>query len=827
MLMFTSCAEHSAQERQRASFNNDWQFHLGDIAGASSPDFDDNEWRTLNVPHDWSIELPFSETAPAGPGGGALPGGLGWYRKTFIPTAAEIEGKQVYIDFDGVYMNSEVFINGHSLGIRPFGYNSFRYDLTPYLIPDQENVIAVKVNNDEQPNSRWYTGSGIYRNTWLTITDPLHVALWGTYVTTPVITDKIATIDVTTTVNNNYNQQETFKITSKLYDAAGKVVAQASTSDQSVEAQSTAELRQELTLNNPVRWSVENPYLYKLRTEVYKDNKLIDNYETPVGVRDFRFDAEKGFFLNGESVKIKGVCLHHDLGALGAAFNKRAMERQLEILKEMGCNSIRVSHNPPAPEVLALCDSMGIIVQDETFDIWRKRKTEFDYSRYFNEWHERDLTDHILRDRNHPSIMMWSIGNEVLEQWSHADADTLSLAEANLILNFGQDQSLLAKDEEGASGVNSLLTKKLANIVRSLDTTRVITAGCNESNPRNYLFQSGALDLIGFNYQDHDFANVPHNFPGKPFIITESTSALMTRGYYRMKSDSMYIWPERWDKPFYEPTFACSSYDNCHVPWGTTHEESWRWARDNDFISGIYVWTGFDYLGEPTPYGWPARSSFFGIVDLAGFPKDVYYMYQSEWTDQPVLHLFPHWNWTPGQEVDMWAYYNNADEVELFVNGVSKGIRSKQGDDMHVMWRIPFEPGVVKAVSRKDGKEVLSQEIRTAGSPARMRLTADRDVIKADGTDLSFVTVEILDAEGNIVPTADNQVYFEVEGSAFIAGVDNGNPLSHESFQAPQRKAFNGKALVILQNDGKPGQTKLRVTGEGLLPEEILIQSQP
>ncbi len=827
ILCFTSCANDMAQERKRTSFNTDWRFHLGDVADAFSLEFDDTDWRLLNVPHDWSIELPFSETAPAGAGGGALPGGLGWYRKTFTPSSADIEGKQVYIDFDGVYMNSEVFINGHSLGVRPFGYISFQYDLTPYLIPDQENVIAVKVDNSKQPNSRWYSGSGIYRNTWLTITDPIHVAQWGTYVTTPSITDTQATVDITTTVSNNYNQSESIQIISKLYNQKGKLVAQAASDNQSVAANSTTQMQQELTVDSPIRWSVDNPYLYQLRTEVYRDGKLVDNYTTPVGIREFSFDPSKGFSLNGESMKIKGVCLHHDLGALGAAFNKRAMERQLEILKEMGCNSIRLSHNPPAPEVLALCDSMGFIVQDETFDIWRKRKTEFDYSHYFNDWHERDLTDHILRDRNHPSILMWSIGNEVLEQWSHADADTLSLAEANLILNFGQDQSLLAKDEEGSSGVNSLLTKKLASLVRSLDTTRVITAGCNEARPQNYLFQSGALDLIGFNYQDFAYADVPQNFPNKPFIITESTSALMTRGYYRMKSDSMYIWPVRWDIPFEEPSFACSSYDNCHVPWGTTHEESWRWVRDNDYISGLYVWTGFDYLGEPTPYGWPARSSYFGIVDLAGFPKDVYYMYQSEWTDKPVLHIFPHWNWTPGEEIDLWAYYNNADEVELFINGQSKGIRTKQGDEMHVMWRVPFEPGEVKAVSRKGGKEVLTKEIRTAGAPANIRLTADRKLIKADGSDLSFVTVEVLDEDGNVVPTADNLIYFEVDGPAFIAGVDNGNPVSHESFKAPMRKAFNGKCLVILQNDGDNGKIKLRVTSDGLTPQELTIVTQP
>ena len=371
MLLITTGAAQTVPVRQKASFNQDWQFHLGDVEGAHLPNFDDSQWRTLNVPHDWSIELPFSETAPAGPGGGALPGGLGWYRKTFTPSSADINGKQVYIAFDGVYMNSEVFINGLSLGVRPFGYISFQYDLTPYLLPDQENVIAVKVNNADQPNSRWYSGSGIYRNTWITTVDPLHVAQWGTYVTTPVITNQMAQVDVATTVSNHYKHGEEFKVSSILYNAQGDVVAQLTSPLQKVDAGATAELKQELTVKNPIRWSLENPYLYTLHTEVYKKDKLVDNYETTVGIRDFYFDAAKGFFLNGQHTKIKGVCLHHDLGALGAAFNTRAMERQLEIMKEMGVNSIRVSHNPPATEVLELCDRMGIIVQDETFDIWR------------------------------------------------------------------------------------------------------------------------------------------------------------------------------------------------------------------------------------------------------------------------------------------------------------------------------------------------------------------------------------------------------------------------------------------------------------------------
>ena len=447
--------------------------------------------------------------------------------------------------------------------------------------------------------------------------------------------------------------------------------------------------------------------------------------------------------------------------------------------------------------------------------MWRKKKTRHDYSRYFNEWHERDLTDLIVRDRNHPSIFMWSIGNEVLEQWTDAKADTLSLEEANLVLNFGHSADMLAKD--GEMSVNSLLTKKLADMVRKLDATRPVTAGCNEPNPNNHLFRSGALDIIGFNYHDDWFAGVPENFPGKPFIVTESVSGLMTRGYYQMPSDSMFVWPARWDKPFYDASFSCSSYDNCHVPWGNRHEGTMRHVKNNDFISGQYVWTGFDYIGEPTPYGWPARSSYFGIIDLAGFPKDVYYMYQSEWRpDKAVLHLFPHWNWTEGQDIDLWAYYNNADEVELFVNGKSQGVRSKGKDDFHVMWRVKYESGTVKAVSRKEGKTVAEQEIRTAGEPAQIRLSPDRSTIQADGKDLSFITVEILDKDGNLCPNAENDVTFAVEGAGFIAGVDNGSPISMEKFKDNHRKAFYGKCLVVLQNNGEPGGVKVTATADGL-----------
>lgn len=822
MLFLGACSSLSSESRERLSFNDGWLFSLADDSLAARPEFVDSGWRKLNLPHDWAIEGDFSQDNPSGTGGGALPGGVGWYRKTFVAENKD-KGKHFRIEFDGVYMNSEVFINGTCLGKRPYGYISFSYDLTPYLKWGEKNVIAVRVDNAEQPNSRWYSGCGIYRNVWLLKTGDVCVAEWGTYVTTAKVDGQGASLNLVTTLENTGKENADVTVRSVLKDAEGKEVAQVE-SPANVVAEKSAEIAQELQVTSPQLWDVEHPYLYSLVTEVMKGGQCVDRYVTPVGIRTFSFDAAKGFVLNGKPTKINGVCMHHDLGCLGAAVNVRAMERQLQMLKEMGCNGIRCSHNPPAPEWLDLCDRMGFIVMDEAFDMWRKKKTAYDYSLYFNEWHERDLHDFILRDRNHPSVFMWSIGNEVLEQWSDAQADTLSLEEANLILNFGHSADMLAK--EGEVSVNSLLTKKLADFVKALDPTRPVTAGCNEPNPANHLFRSGALDIIGYNYHNVNIPDVPRNFPGKPFIITESNSALMTRGYYRMPSDEMFIWPERWDKPFYDATFACSSYDNCHAPWGNTHEENLLLTKKNDFISGQYVWTGFDYIGEPTPYGWPARSSYFGIIDLAGFPKDVYYLYQSEWSNKQVLHLFPHWNWTAGQDVDMWCYYNQADEVELFVNGKSQGVKAKDENHLHVVWRVKYEPGSVKVVARKDGKVVGEKEIRTAGEPKKIRLTPDRNTLNADGKDLSFVTVEIVDAEGNLCPLADNLVHFEVEGNLFIAGVDNGSQTSMERFKDNKRKAFNGKCLVVLQNDGKTGAARLKAVAEGLEDAVVEIVSE-
>ena len=823
LLFVISCDSAHKSEREIIGFNDGWKFYLGEAPDAELPDYNAHQWRTVDLPHDWSIEGEFSRHHPATPGGGALPGGIGWYRKSFSISENERE-KLVFIDFDGVYQQSEVWVNGNFLGMRPYGYISFRYDITPYLnYGPRENVIAVRVNNAEQPNSRWYSGSGIYRNVWLVKTAKLHVDHWGTYITTPDVNNQKATVRAETTIANKLTTGADAVLRTMIYNPEGKQVARVE-SMQKIEAGGKAIFTQNFEISKPDLWDIENPALYKAVSNVYDGNILVDTYETTFGIRYFNFDPDSGFSLNGRSVKLLGVCQHHDLGALGAAINTRALERQLEILKEMGCNSIRTAHNPPAPELLHLCDKMGFVVQNETFDMWRKRKTTFDYSRFFPEWHERDLTDHILRDRNHASVMMWSIGNEVLEQWEHVDADTLDIQQANFLLNFEKnvDPAII---HSGKMSVNSLLTTKLVNLVKSLDPTRPVTAGCNEVNPWNNLFRSGSMDLYGFNYHHENFAGFREVYPGKSLIVSESTSGLMTRGYYQMPSDSLFIWPSDWRQrrvPFGNQEQQCSAYDNCHVPWGSTHEESWKIVKKYPHIAGTYIWTGFDYLGEPTPYWWPSRSSYFGIIDLAGFPKDVYYMYQSEWADKEVLHIFPHWNWNPGDLVDVWAY-SSAPEVELFLNGKSLGTKQKEGDDIHLKWRVKWEPGTLKAISRENGKDKVTREIKTAGEPASIKLTADRSKLNADGKDLSFITVEIYDKDGNLVPYADNLVNFEIEGEATIAGVDNGNPVSHEPFQAYYRKAFHGKCLAIVKAPKTKGSTVFKASSEGLAPAEIKL----
>ncbi|HTN35575.1 MAG TPA: glycoside hydrolase family 2 TIM barrel-domain containing protein, partial [Arachidicoccus sp.] len=604
-----------------------------------------------------------------------------------------------------------------------------------------------------------------------------------------------ATVVLQTKIKKTLSKNTPAALKTVVFDDQKRVV-KILTEKFSMGADQLLERKQEFSLPHPSLWSLETPHLYKAVSEVYINGKKQDTYTSTFGIRSFKFDKDNGFFLNGKPVKIIGVCMHHDLGALGTAINYRAMERQLEILKSMGINGIRTSHNPPAPEWLELCDKMGFVVMDEAFDMWKWRKTKNDYHLFWDQWHKRDLEDQILRDRNHPSVFIWSIGNEIPEQGG-GDKDTIGRS----------------------------IARELARVVDSLDT-RPITSAMNEPGKNNNISRTSVLDLIGVNYHQHLWKNLPTDFPGKKFILTETVSSLQTRGEYIMPSDSILRWSGFSSKhPGGTPDYVCSAYDNSSAPWGSTHEESLKPLIKYPFLSGMYIWTGFDYLGEPTPYPFPARSSYFGIVDLAGFPKDAYYLYKSLFTKEDVLHIFPHWNWKPGQKIDVWAYYNHADEVELYLNNKSLGLRHKQGDELHVQWdSIPFAPGTLKAVSRKAGRVIKTQEIHTAGAPYKLVATADRSTINADGDDLSFVKIEVQDKDGNVVPKADNLLHFSLKGDGDIAALDNGSETDLTPFSNKEsRKVFNGLGLAIIRANTHKGKLTLQVTSDGLQTATVEI----
>nr|WP_322623951.1 glycoside hydrolase family 2 TIM barrel-domain containing protein [uncultured Flavobacterium sp.] len=811
-VLLASCGSHdnTLLAQRKVSFNTDWQFHLNDSLKDHDTINVNTQWRTLNVPHDWSIEGNFDEHSPAGIGGGALNGGLGWYKKTFSVPAQD-STKITSVTFDGVYRNSSVWINGHYLGNRPNGYIGFSYNLTPYLKfgEGQKNEIIVKADNAKQPNSRWYSGSGIFRNVWLTTTDKLHVAEYGTYITTPKVTTEKASIQLETTVKNEDGKEKNATVTTTIFLGDKEITS--ATSEQKIAANGQQIISQQAEINNPALWDTEKPELYRAVTEISVEGTVADVYETTFGIRDFKFDLDKGFILNGKKVKINGVCLHHDLGPLGAAFNTRAMERELQIMKDMGVNGVRTSHNPPAPELLDLCDKMGLIVMDEAFDMWEQPKTKYDYSNYWAQWHKKDLEDQILRDRNHASVILWSIGNEIPEQWNERGAE------------IGRELAAIVKGLDKTRPVTAAMNPPIA-----VDATKVSIQFQGTADKPNNLAASGALDVIGYNYAHQTYAKHQVNFPKTPFIGTETVSALETRGVYDAKSDTIKVWPKRWDLPLTDgnPGNTVSAYDQVQAPWGSTHEATLKVMKKYDFLSGMFIWTGFDYIGEPTPYLWPSISSYFGIADLAGFPKDVYYMYQSEWTTKDVLHIFPHWNWKAGQEVDVWAYYNNADEVELYLNGKSLGKKSKQGDDLHIMWRVKYEPGTLKAISRKGGKTVLEKEIKTAGAPAALKATADRETITADGTDLSYITVDVTDANGIFAATANNMINFSLKGDGKIVGVCSGDPVSHEPYKASKHSAWMGKCLVIVQAGTKAGKLQLTASSPGLKSSEVTITTK-
>lgn len=818
LLCLVACLPMSGHAMERQLWDAQWRFALADSPEMAQLSYDDSAWRVLNLPHDWAIEGNFYVKNPSGAVGGALPGGVGWYRKRLMLTDNNEHSRYV-LHFDGAFMNTSVYVNGKLVGIRPYGFIGFGFDITPFLNKKGENVVAVRIDNAQQPNCRWYTGCGIYRHVYLLRSDEVRLAQWGVQVL-PILKGRGANITLNSTIESFATQARKLSLKQMVYDAEGRCVAQSTTPCVAHEGKNT--VSQKIKMTNAKLWWPHAPYIYKVVSQLIDGKKVLDRDTTTMGLRNIAFDAKKGFAINGRNTKLNGVCLHGDLGCLGSAINEDALYRQLRMMKDMGANAIRCSHNPPAPELLHMCDTMGLMVMDEAFDQWRTGKTQFDYALFFDKWAEKDITDMVLRDRNHPSIILWSIGNEVLEQWNTDKNQGVDLDDVNILLNNARDPSRLADNKELSD--NSKITRWLADIVRRNDPSRLITAGCNETSPNNHLFKSGAIDVIGFNYHSKQVAKVPENFPGKPFLLTESVSALQTRGFYAMPSDSIRRLPGK-RRPFIDTSFLCSSYDNSCTSWSATHEATWDVVKHTPFCSGQFIWTGFDYIGEPTPFNFPARSSYFGIVDLAGFPKDSYYLYQSEWTNKTVLHLFPHWNWMPGQTIDLWCYYNNADEVELFVNGQSRGVKRKANEhEYHVMWRERFEPGTVRVVSRKAGRQVAERTVNTAAQPHHLRLTPNRKTLLANGRSLVFITVEVVDKDGNLCPWAENEVFFSLNGHASIAGVDNGSPFSLERFKDNRRKAFFGKCLVVVQAGNDEGEVNLKAKSIGLEDAELKLE---
>jgi beta-galactosidase len=790
-------ATPAAAQRQRLSLDPGWRFFLGDLKGAEQPRFDDRRWRRLDLPHDWSIEGTPSEDAPGGGRVGFFPSGIGWYRKSFrLP--AGTQGRVVWLEFDGVYMNSDVWINGVHLGRRPYGYLSFAHDVTQHLRPGI-NLVAVRVDNSRQPNSRWYTGSGIYRHVWLTIVDRLHVGHWGTYLTTPRADSAGAEVLVRTRLENGYGAPRRGVLRSAVVDSGGREVA-STEAPFSLTAGQELEVEQRLPVDSPRLWSVEAPALYTLRSVVKGGGRVADVTTTTFGIRSIAYHKDRGFLLNGRRVKMRGVNLHHDAGGLGAAVPEQVWVRRLQALKAMGANAIRTAHNPPAPEFLDLCDRLGFLVMAEAFDEWTIGKVPEGYHNYFTEWSERDVTDFVRRDRNHPSIVLWSAGNEIGEQSMPDGAHVL---------------------------------RRLLDIFHRQDPSRPVTTGNDriaaDSNPATLEFLN-AEDIVGYNYVDrwHErrelFATRDrHAHPEWRMIGTESGSIFESFDErYSLGDDS---------------TVVRANY----VSGMLQAERLWKWVTLNDYFAGNFMWTGIDYLGEST---WPFKGFASGAMDITGHPKDAYYLYQSLWTDKPVLHLFPHWNWPGrmGQTIPVLAY-TNCNAVELYLNGRSLGEKRlefpAQGtsgtwntyaqprvhattNDLHLSWDVPYEPGVLRAVGkRRDGTVACEDEVQTAGAPAAIRLTVDRDTISTRPGDLAHVTFEIVDSAGTTVPTAGNLVRFTLVGGTILA-LDNADLRDLDPYRSDRRRAFNGRALAIL-SASRPGRLRLTAVADGLRPATASI----
>lgn len=792
-----SAAAAEITPRLHLDWDDGWRFFLGDPAEASTTGFDDQQWESVLLPHDWAIRSPIAKDNPGGGRMGYYGGGVGWYRKSFmLPSAAQ--GRRVRVTFDGVYMNADVWINGHALGRRHYGYVSFGHDLTSYLRTDgKPNVIAVRVDNSVQPSSRWYTGCGIYRHVWLTVTDDTHIAPDGVYVTTPAVTDERSTIRVKTAVVNVGGDARIVSVVHTIR-RSGRVIVSLGVSEQTIVAGDTAEFVQTAELLRPELWSPESPALYSLETSVLVAGRVTDCLTTTFGVRRLEFTTDRGFFLNGRNLKLKGVCLHHDAGPVGAAVPEDVLRRRLRLLQEGGCNAIRTGHTPMAPEFYAMCDEMGLLVMAEVLDEWRMAKPDMEvagYSTLFDQWAERDVEDAIRRDRNHPSIFIWSVGNEVLERGT-------------------------------AQGVAD--ARRLVAAAHRVDPSRPVTSGTNYMAEANASGFADAFDVTGYNdggasvfLYDEDRAK----FPGRMFIGTEHPHTGHTRGVYRTTTRMAKAVPghppvpnlapaevfTEWEEaPSVRPAIR-SSYDNDYT-W-INSRDSWRVIASRPFIMGEFRWTGIDYLGESL---WPSRASPSGLLDLAGFPKDQYYLYQSLWTRRPMVHLLPHWTHPGKEEVDIPVVaYSNAEEVELFQDGVSLG-RQPMNLDWQIVWKVPYRAGVLRAVAYRDGKPVAETLQRTAGPPRRLRLDLDRTSVAANQHDAVHATVTVVDENGVLVPNASNPINFSVRGPLRLLGIENGNVLDHTPAQSTERDAFMGLCLAIYQATDQPGAVEISVAADGL-----------
>jgi beta-galactosidase len=860
VFLFARMTPAQVSPRSRVSFNAGWRFQKDDppqmeghlsyerikagvaatggefVAGAAKPlraderlgadvaysrrEFDDSAWRPLNLPHDWGIEGPFKQEYP-GETGKLAWWGVGWYRKHFDVPAAD-KGRQIYLDIDGAMSYAAVWVNGRFVGGWPYGYASFRLDLTPFVEYGAENVVAIRLDNPPD-SSRWYPGGGIYRNVWLVKTAAVHVAHWGTYVTTPDPSREAAVVNVKTTVDNDTGSAADVTVRTDLYELAAdgskskRPVASTEPARVTLAAgPASTTLGVSARVGSPKLWSPARPSLYVAVTTIEQNGAVVDSHETVFGIRSIKFDAARGLFLNGDPLEIKGVCNHHDLGALGAAVNRRALERQLEIMKEMGVNAVRTSHNPPAPELLDLADRMGLLVMDEAFDAWRRSKKKNDYHLLFDDWHEKDLRALVRRDRNHPSVILWSTGNEIGEQ---------------------------------GSAEGHRLSQRLTNIVREEDPTRPVTAGANHLNAGYNGFQK-TIDAFGYNYKPQEYGKFREKNSALPLYGSETASTVSSRGEY--------FFPVEEDKDKGKSDFQVSSYDLYAPRWATTPDAEFKGQDEFPSVAGEFVWTGFDYLGEPTPFNAdstnllnfsdpaaqarmseelkalgkirvPARSSYFGIVDLAGFRKDRFYIYQARWRPElPVAHILPHWNW-PGREGQPTPVhvYTSGDEAELFLNGRSLGRKRRGANEYRLRWdEAKYEPGELRVVAYKNGKRWASESVKTTGPAARLTMKADRSNITADGSDLSFVTVSVTDRAGLTVPRSKNRIRFELFGPGEIVAVDNGDATSHESFQSKERAAYNGLCLVVVRSKaGAPGGIKLRAYSEGLRSGDVTVRS--